>query len=347
MFSVSMAVFIVCLAILASWIHSTRTYAFAVWVLAFVGVAYYLPVLFIQWGGIACSDLVSPLIQVAMFGMGSTLTVRDFSRVLKMPKAVAIGMVLQFSVMPFSGWFLATVFQLPTEIAAGVILIGACPGGVASNVITYLAKGNVALSVTMTACSTLLAPIMTPLMTSLLAGQMIEVPFVAMMLQIVWIVFFPIAIGLMVNSILLRFNWNPETIERGLSIVAMIAICIVCAVIVAKAHESLNVVGPTLLAVVALHNLCGYLFGYWGGRLVGLDESACRTVAIEVGMQNGGLGATLATTVLKSSSAALASAVFAPWMSVTGSILAAWWRKRPIHETPEIVMRSANLPNSE
>jgi len=333
LFPVSMAVLLIAMAAIASWIPATRTYAFAVWVLAFVGIAYYLPSLFQRWFGIACSDLVAPLIQVAMFGMGATLTLQDFSRVLKMPKAVAIGMILQFSVMPLSGWFLATIFRLPPQIAAAAMLVGACPGGVASNVITYLAKGNVALSVTMTACSTLLAPLMTPLMMSLLAGRMIEVPFLGMMLQIVWMVFLPIAMGLLVNAILSWLRWNPQTTERYLSLIAMIAICIICAIIVAKAHDALNVVGPTLVCVVALHNLGGFVLGYWGSRASGLDESACRTVAIEVGLQNGGLGATLATTVLKSSQAALASAVFAPWMSATGSILAAWWRKRPLPET--------------
>ncbi len=335
-FSVSMAVVILGFAILGSWIRPLRTYAFAGWVLAFVGVAYFLPVLFLQWGKIACSDLVSPLIQIAMFGMGATLTVGDFSRVLKLPKAVVVGTVLQFCVMPFSGWLLANVFRLPNEVAVGVILIGACPGGVASNVITYLAKGNVALSVTLTAVSTLLAPIMTPLMMSLLAGKMIEVPFLAMMLQIIWVVIIPIAFGLVANLIAVRRKWNAESIERILSLIAMIAICLVCAIIMAKAHGSLSIVGPTLICVVAIHNLCGYLLGYWGSRLSGLDESACRTVAIEVGMQNGGLGATLATTVLKSSQAALASAIFAPWMSVTGSVLAAWWRKRPIQEIDKL-----------
>jgi BASS family bile acid:Na+ symporter len=199
-------------------------------------------------------------------------------------------------------------------------------------VITYLAKGNVALSVTLTAVSTLISPIMTPLMMSLLAGKMMDVPFVAMMLQIIWIVIVPIALGLVVNMIAVRRKWNAETIEQAFSLVAMIAICLVCAIIMAKAHDSLSIVGPTLVCVVALHTLCGYLLGYWGSRLSGLDESDCRTVAIEVGLQNGGLGATLATTVLKSSQAALASAIFAPWMSVTGAILAAWWRKRPIRE---------------
>jgi BASS family bile acid:Na+ symporter len=335
-FPVSMAAMFVCVAIAASWARVTRTYAFAVWVVAFVGVAYFLPTLFEQWLGIACTNWVAPLIQVAMFGMGATLTLRDFSRVLRLPKAVAVGMLLQFSVMPFLGWFLATVFQLPNDIAAGVILVGACPGGVTSNVVTYLAKGNVALSVTMTACSTLLAPIMTPMMMSLLAGRMIEVPFVGMMLQIVWMVFLPIAAGLLVNSVLSWCQYNPERTERFLSIVAMIAICIVCAIIVAQSHEALNIVGPTLVCVVAMHNLGGYLLGYWGARMSRLDESTCRTIAIEVGLQNGGLGATIATTVLKSAEAALASAVFAPWMSVTGSILAVWWRRRPISKTTSL-----------
>ncbi len=327
-----MAILFLCVAVVASLIPATRPYAFAVWVLAFVGVAYYLPMLFEEWFGIPCGKWVAPLIQIAMFGMGATLTVQDFSRVLRMPKAVAVGMLLQFTVMPFGGWFLATAFQLPTEIAVGVILIGACPGGVASNVITFLAKGNVALSVTMTACSTLMAPLMTPLMMSLLAGRMVEIPFFGMMTQIVWIVIFPIAIGLLVNPSLPWLGLNAAKVERWLTIIAMIAICIICAIIAAAAHDSLQSVGLTLLCVVALHNFFGYFLGYWGSRLFRLDEAACRTVAIEVGMQNGGLGATLATTVLKSSQIALASAVFAPWMSATGSILAAWWRKRPIDQ---------------
>ena len=200
--------------------------------------------------------------------------------------------------------------------------------------ITYLAKGNVALSVTMTACSTLLSPVMTPLAMSLLAGRLIAVPFVSMMLQIFWIVFLPIGIGLLANAFLQKRSWNPAMIERALSIIAMIAICLICAIIMADAHESLASVGPTLVLVVALHNSIGYLLGYWGARTAKLSEADCRTVAIEVGMQNGGLGASLAMTVLHSPQIALPSAVFAPWMNATGSILAAWWRKRPVPSVP-------------
>jgi len=331
-FPVSMAILFLCVAIFVSWLPSTRQYAFAFWVLAFVGAAFYLPELFTKWGRKDCGDLIVPLLQVAMFGMGATLTIHDFSRVLKMPKAVAIGMVLQFTVMPFGGWFLATVFQLPTEIAVGVILIGSCPGGIASNVVTFLAKGNVALSVTMTACSTLMAPVMTPLMMRLLAGRMVEVDVFGMMYQIFLVVIVPIAVGLLVNPSLPLLGLDSVKVERWLSVIAMIAICLICAIIVAAAHQSFKSVGVALLCVVALHNFNGYVLGYWGSRLCRLDEACCRTVAIEVGMQNGGLGASLAKTIFKSTEIALASAIFGPWMSATGSILAAWWRKRPIEE---------------
>jgi len=328
--SAAIFVLLVCGASWASLNRHTRPYSFAIWVLAFVGSAYFSPALFTSWAGIPCRKLISPLLQVAMFGMGATLTISDFSRVLKMPRGIGVGMVLQFTVMPVSGWLLATVSHLPPEIAAGVVLIGACPGGVASNVITYLAKGNVALSVTMTACSTLLSPIMTPLAMSLLAGRLVNVPFAAMMTQIIWIVFLPIAIGLLVNTMLQKLRWDPMAMEKALSVIAMVAICVICAIIMADANESLASVGPMLVLVVALHNSIGYLLGYWGARAAGLVEADCRTVAIEVGMQNGGLGASLAMSVLKSPQIALPSAVFAPWMSATGSILAAWWRKRPV-----------------
>ena len=318
----------VCSGLFASVYRPMKPYAFAVWVLAFVGAAYVSPPLFLNWGGVACSRLVAPLIQIAMFGMGATLTPQDFGRVLRMPKAIGAGMFLQFLVMPLLGWALAMAFALPSDIAAGVVLVGSCPGGVSSNVITYLAKGNVALSVTMTACSTALSPLMTPLAMSLLAGRMIEVPFIGMMYQILWIVFLPIAAGLLTNYILRAKNWDPTAMERLLSTIAMIAICIICAIIMADAHKSVAEVGLVLLIVVMLHNLGGFSLGYFGARLVGLDEAACRTVAIEVGMQNGGLGATLAMTVLKSPPVALASAIFAPWMNASGSVLAAWWRKR-------------------
>jgi BASS family bile acid:Na+ symporter len=307
----------------------TRPFALGAWVLSSVVAAYFAPQLFLSWFGEPAKGFVGPLIQVAMLGMGATLTFSDFSRVWKMPLAVAVGMILQFTVMPLTGWTLATAFRLPPEFAVGVILIGACPGGVASNVITYLARGNVPLSVTMTTCSTMAAPIMTPLMLGLLAGRIVEIPVMQTVLEILQIVILPIAVGLAVNKALHQTGWKAERVEPVLAAVSMISICLICAIIVANARDALNQVGLWFIGVVVLHNFIGYFAGYWGARLAGLPESACRTVAIEVGMQNGGMGATLATNVLKSSSIALASAIFGSWMTIAGSVLAVYWRKRP------------------
>ena len=307
----------------------TRTFGFAFWVVAFVWIAYLRPEWFSEWFGWRLKGVVPSLIQLAMFGMGATLTVEDFARVLKMPKAVAIGCGLQYSVMPLVGWGLATMSGLPPEVAAGIILIGACPGGVSSNVITYLAKGNIALSVTMTACSTLLSPVMTPLAMKLLAGQLVEVDFWKMLWSIVTTVVLPIAGGLVVNRAIRWWGWSTDSAERMLSRLAMLAICLICAIIMADSRDALQSVGWILVLAVGIHNLAGYAFGYGISRLTGLNESESRTVAIEVGLQNGGMGATIASEVLKSTQAALASVIFAPWMNVSGSILASWWRARP------------------
>ena len=310
----------------------TRTFGFAFWVVAFVWIAYLRPEWFSEWFGWRLKGVVPSLIQLAMFGMGATLTIEDFSRVLKMPKAVAIGCGLQYSVMPLVGWGLASMAGLPPEVAAGVILVGACPGGVSSNVITYLAKGNIALSVTMTACSTLLSPVMTPLAMKLLAGQLVEVDFWKMLWSIMTTVVLPIAGGLVVNRAIRWWGWSTDSAERMLSRLAMLAICLICAIIMADARDALQSVGLALMLIVCLHNLAGYAFGYGISRLFGLSESECRTVAVEVGLQNGGMGATIASEVLKSTQAALAAVLFAPWMNVSGSILASWWRAQPVDE---------------
>jgi BASS family bile acid:Na+ symporter len=324
---------ILVIAILTSFYHRTRTFGFATWVLAFVMIAYWQPEWFSEWFGWRLKGTVPSLIQLAMFGMGATLTVDDFARVWKMPKAVAIGCGLQYCVMPLVGFGLAFTSGLPPEIAAGIILVGSCPGGVSSNVITYLARGNIALSVTMTACSTLLSPIMTPLAMKLLAGQLVEVDFWKMLWVIVTTVLLPIAGGLLVNRVIRWWGGSTSLAERMLSRLAMLAICLICAIIMADAHEAMRSVGWVLVLVVGVHNLAGYVFGYGISWLSGLSEAECRTVAIEVGLQNGGMGATIASEVLKSTQAALAAALFAPWMNVTGSILASWWRGRPVAES--------------
>jgi len=301
-------------------------YAFTLWVLAFVAASLTYPGAFRTWGGYPLANLIVPLIQIIMFGMGTTLSVRDFTRVLSMPWPVFIGFVLQFLVMPLSGWAVTKVFGFEGAVAAGVILVGAAPGGVASNVITYLARANVALSVTLTACTTLASPVMTPLAMKLLAGQYVPVSFREMMVSIIQMIIVPIVAGLVVNKILHgRAPWMP----RVLPLLSMGAICFIIAIITSLSRDKLLQVGLALIGAVAVHNGVGYLLGYWGSRMAGLVEADCRTVAIEVGLQNAGMASGLAISVLKSAEAGLAPAIFGPWMNVSGSILASWWRARP------------------
>lgn len=301
-------------------------YAFTLWVLAFVSASLTYPEAFRAWWGYPLANLIVPLIQIIMFGMGTTLSVRDFTRVLTLPWPVLIGFVLQFLVMPLSGFTVAKVFGFEGAVAAGVILVGAAPGGVASNVMTYLAGGNVALSVTMTACSTLASPFMTPLAMKILAGQYVPVSFREMMVSILWMIIVPIVAGLAANRILHgRAGWMP----RALPVLSMGSICFIIAIITSLSRDRLLQVGLALIMAVAIHNGVGYLLGYWGGRLAGLAEADCRTVAIEVGLQNAGMASGLAISVLKSAEAGLAPAIFGPWMNVSGSMLASFWRARP------------------
>ena len=210
-----------------------------------------------------------------------------------------------------------------------MILLGASPGGISSNVITYLAKGNVALSVTMTAVSTLLAPVMTPLMVYLYARETVEVDYLKMFLSIINTVVVPVALGLIANVILKRWKIDPMRAERFLALVSMVAICGICGLIAAKSQSQIVKVGALLLVGVTLHNLLGYGLGYWGSRMSGLNVRDSRTVAIEVGLQNGGMAANLAVDVVKNASAAIAPALFAPVMNVSGSILASVWAQNP------------------
>lgn len=306
-----------------------RKVAFTAWVLACVVTAFCYPQVFLKWGDLQLKTLIVPLIQVIMFGMGATLTLADFTRVIKMPRAVIIGTVLQFSIMPLLGFLLATAFGFEASVAVGIILVGSCPGGVASNVMTYLAKGNVALSVTLTACSTLVAPIMTPFFMKLFAGTLVKIVFMDWVISIVQIIIIPIAAGLILNAVLRRLNRRGEWLDRCLSLVAMVGICFIIGIIIADSRDKLLTIGLALVAASVLHNLSGYLLGYYGSRLFRLDETTCRTVAIEVGLQNGGMATALAINVLKDPLAALAPAIFGPWMNISGSVLASWWGARP------------------
>ena len=302
-----------------------RSIAFTIWVLAFASAAFFFPRVFKSWGGFELEKTIVPLVQVILFGMGMTLTFEDFARVLKMPKGVFVGFALQYSVMPVMGYSFARAFGLKGEVAAGLILVGSCPGGVASNVITYIAGANVALSVTMTACSTLLSPVMTPVAMKLLAGRYVPIKPLPMMFSILWMIILPLVAGLVIN------RYAHKVAKRLISVLpvlAMLSICIIIAITIALSRNDLLVVGAALLGASVCHNAAGFLLGYWGARALGLDRRDSKTVAIEVGMQNGGMATGLAFNVLKSKIAAMASAVFGPWSAVSGSALASYWRRR-------------------
>jgi len=369
-----------------------KKYAFTLWVFAAVAASMIYPSAFDKWFGVDLAILIVPLIQIIMFGMGTTLNIHDFERVFKMPGPVFIGIFLQFLIMPSLAIGLVFLFGFEPEIAAGIILIGSCPGGVASNLMVYLAKGNVALSVTMTSCSTLLSPVMTPLLMKLLAGRFVPINFIEMMFSILNMIIVPILAGLLAHSILYgKSRWAnhrgwllvisiscimlamasvglesaslgqfsaikgglvigfalmgivslaklvislilkgpSDWMDKVLPVVSMAAICYIIAIITARSSEKLLSVGLLLVGASILHNLAGYLLGYCSSRLVGLAEKDCRTVAFEVGMQNGGMASGLAMSVLKSPLAALAPAIFGPWMNISGSVLATFWSGNP------------------
>jgi bile acid:Na+ symporter, BASS family len=367
-----------------------KKFAFTIWVFTFVTASLYFPPAFGTWFGYDLKILIIPLIQIIMFGMGTTLSIIDFKRIITMPWPVFIGLALQFSIMPLLGFSLAMLFDFEAEIAAGVILVGSCPGGVASNLMAYLAGGNVALSVTMTSASTLVSPVMTPFLMENLAGKLVPIDFIAMMLSILNMIIVPIIAGIFANYILysnkksvnssiglallafisivfsmiifytgsstlgaiynglilgllligvvalaklvIKFwlkgpdNWMDKT----LPVVSMAGICFIIAIITARSGEKLLTVGIALVAVSIIHNLLGYSLGYWLARLLRLKEKDCRTVAFEVGMQNGGMASGLAMGVLNSAKVALAPAIFGPWMNISGSVLATWWHRKPV-----------------
>ncbi len=306
-----------------------KSLAFTVWVFAFACAALFFPFLFVSWGGFELRRSIVPLIQVIMFGMGTTLTFGDFERIARMPVSVLIGFFLQFTVMPLGGWIYAAAFGLQGPVGAGLILVGSCPGGVSSNVITYIARGNVALSVTMTACSTLLSPVMTPLGMKILAGRHVPIEIGPMMLSIVYMIVAPVLGGLLISR---HAAGVTRRLSRWMPPVSMLSICIIIAVTIALSRDQLLAVGPALFFASVCHNTTGFLLGYVGGRALGLNRTDSRTVAIEVGMQNGGMATGLAFNVLGSETAAMASAVFGPYSAVAGSALASFWRRRRVRE---------------
>ena len=268
---------------------------------------------------------VSWALGVIMFGMGLTLTIPDFGLIVKRPLPVLVGVLAQYVIMPLVGWALCYIFRLPDAVAVGVILVGCAPGGTASNVISYLAKADVALSVTMTSISTLLAPLMTPLLTAWLVGSRMPVDGAAMAQNILLMVLAP-----MLGGFIVRFVAG-QLVEKILPLlpwISVLGICYVLLVVVSGSVDKILTSGALIIAVVICHNLLGYFFGYLAGRVGGGSDKAARTTAIEVGMQNSALAATLAKTHFAATpETALPAAVFSVWHNLSGALLATFFRR--------------------
>lgn len=322
---VSVVLFFSMLAIGIRGNEQLKGFSFTIWVFAAVSLAMFYPGLITEVGGYNTEGLIVPLIQIIMFGMGTAMSIGDFAGVVRMPKGVLVGLVCQFTIMPIVGLTLALSFGFPAEIAAGVVLIGSSPSGVASNVMAFLANGNLALSVTLTAVATLMAPIVTPFLMQQFAGQFVPIDFVSMMWSIINMVILPIAAGLVFNRL---FRGRAEWLHKSMPVLSMIGIIVIIAVITAAGRDNLMTIGLLLFAAAVIHNAAGYLLGYWGCRLFRMDEKSCRTIALEVGMQNGGLASGIAVELGRASTMGLAPAIFGPWMNISGSFLANWWRDR-------------------
>lgn len=291
---------------------------FALWVLFFAILALGFPEAFV-W----LKSYIAIMLGIIMFGMGMTMTPADFKGVAQQPKAVLIGVFAQFIIMPALAYLLCLLLRLPTDIAIGVILVGCCPGGTASNVITYMAKGNTALSIACTSVSTLLAPLLTPSIFYLLASQWIEINASSMFISILQVVLIPICLGLIMRALF------KQKVERSIQIMPMIsvvAIVLIVAAIIAASKAAILQSGLLVLAVVVLHNTLGYLFGFGVAHFFKLNYADCKAVAVEVGMQNSGLGVALATVHFAASPlTALPSAIFSLWHNISGPALASYW----------------------
>jgi BASS family bile acid:Na+ symporter len=367
-----------------------KGFSYTLWIFTAVTASMFYPQYFISVGDFQLKRLIVPLLQIIMFGMGSQMSFRDFSGVIKMPKGVFVGVFSHYMIMPLVGFGIASIFNFPPEISAGIVLIGCVPSGLASNVMSFLAKANLALAVTVGAISTLLSPLVTPLLMKWLGGQYIEVNFWNMMLDILNMIILPIIAGFVFNLFLKRkeslrsiiiqlvsyiiiimltslvfmkskdsglpafvfrfaksmvwFVFLPmvsamvlsnlikgdnKFMEKILSLISMVGIAFIVTIITASGRDSLLKVGALLVVTSLLHNITGYTLGYWLSWLAGLPEKDRRTIAFEVGMQNGGLASGLALQMGKVATVGLAPAIFGPLMNVTGSILANFWRGKP------------------
>lgn len=375
------------LAIGLGAVPSLKGYQYTAWIITAVVAGMIFPEAFKNWGTVNLRDktLILVIIQLVMFGMGTHMSLKDFSGIATTGKGVLVGLFCHFSVMPLMGLLLTKIFHFEPEIAAGIILIGSCSSGLASNVMVYLAKANLVLSVIVTAMATLVAPLLTPLLMKTLAGTLIEVKFVDMMMEIVKIVLVPIGAALLhdylkratkeqskkvfiagaicavwivllitvlqknitdvhvlqsanlsgffagavVVGILyhLLYNRFPQ-LDKLMPLISMFGIIYFTTVTTAAGRENLMRVGVLLFIASVIHNAAGYFFGYWLSRLFGLDVNSSRTIAFEVGLQNGGMASGIAGSMGKLGTVGLAAAVFSPWMNISGSILANYWRRK-------------------
>ena len=376
-----------------------RNYQYTAWIIAAVVAGMVYPQAFTHWGGLDLRNkwLILGVVQLVMFGMGIQMSIRDFTGLATTGRGVLIGLFCHFSVMPLMGFLLTRIFHFDPEIAAGIILIGSCSSGLASNVMVYLARANMVLSVVVTAMATLAAPFLTPLLLKLLAGTLIEVKFVNMMMEIIKIVIVPILAALLHDYLktappqgqramrigfILALVWlvalplglwaffertlastsaealqaleilsfllaalvvgvlyhqlarSAVKLDSLMPYLSMFGIIYFTAVTTAAGHDNLLRVGFLLFLVSVLHNAAGYFFGYWLSRLFGLDKNSARTVAFEVGLQNGGMASGLAGSMGKLGTVGLPAAVFSPWMNISGSILANYWRRQPVAVAP-------------
>jgi bile acid:Na+ symporter, BASS family len=317
--------FFLALALLFRSYPKLQGFSYTTMILAAVSLAMYYPQYFTRVGDFRLSGLIVPLLQVIMFGMGAEMNLKEFVKVLKDPRKIAVGVMCQFTIMPLLGFILANSFNFPNEIAAGIILIGVCPSGLASNVMSYLARANLALSIAITTIATLLAPLVTPLLMRLLAGRLIDVNFLDMAWDTTRMIIIPILAGVLFHYLLRgKIRW----LDRIMPLISMAGIGLIIVVITAAGRDNLLRVGLLLVLAVALHNLGGYLLGYWASRLIGYPERDCRTISLEVGMQNGGLASGLALLLGGLGTIGLAPAIFGPLMNITGSSLATWWHGR-------------------
>ena len=304
---------------------TTKPFSYPLVVLGCVTSSMYFPGLYKEWFGVPTMTFIIPILQIIMFGMGTQLSLKDFRQIVVQPGAVFVGVGAQFLIMPLIGFTIASVFPFEKEIAAGIILVGCVPCGIASNVMNFLARANLPLSLSLTTVATLLGPLMTPLWMKWLIGESIAIDYMAMAWDIVKLVIFPIAAGIVVRRV---FRLYSAGFEKFLGLFSMFGLLLTIVFINAAGRDNLLKIGLLLILACLLHNVGGYFLGYWAARLFRFDEKSCRTIAIEVGMQNGGLAAGLAIQMGKAVTMGLAPAICSPLMNITGASLAIWWRKK-------------------